>query len=107
MLEPQNTNQWVQNCLWIQILLVAGTIETEHSSVNYIHAAPKSPIRSTNSSAPLAIPRVSKRAAPVSFEFSEKLAGILPDGIDRVFFSGITCDVVHMRHALTEEQKFT
>ncbi|KJE34823.1 omega amino acid--pyruvate aminotransferase [Thalassospira sp. HJ] len=105
-----------------------------------------------------------QRAAPVSFEFAEKLAGILPDGLDRVFFagsgseavdtamkmclayhratgnaqrtrfvsrawgyhgvnlggtslagmvnnrrdfSGITCDVVHMRHTWTEEQKFT
>lgn len=105
-----------------------------------------------------------QRAAPVSFELAEKLAGILPDGLDRIFFagsgseavdtamkmclayhratgnaqrtrfvsrawgyhgvnlggtslagmvnnrrdfSGVTCDVVHMRHTWTEEQRFT
>ncbi|OSQ47710.1 aminotransferase class III-fold pyridoxal phosphate-dependent enzyme [Thalassospira alkalitolerans] len=105
-----------------------------------------------------------QRAAPISFEFAEKLAAILPDGIDRVFFAGsgseavdtamkmclayhratgnaqrtkfvsrawgyhgvnlggtslagmvnnrrdfagITCDVVHMRHTWSEEQRFT
>ena len=105
-----------------------------------------------------------QRAAPVSFEFANRLAAILPDGLDRVFFagsgseavdtalkmclayhrangqgqrtrfvsrnwgyhgvnlggtslagmvnnrrdfSGVTCDVVHMRHTWTEEQRFT
>ncbi|PTW61075.1 beta-alanine--pyruvate transaminase [Breoghania corrubedonensis] len=105
-----------------------------------------------------------QRAAPVSFALAERLAAILPDGIDRVFFgssgseavdsamkiaiayhrakgdaqrtrfvsrswayhgvnlggtslagmvgnrreySGITCDVVHMRHTWNEDQRFT
>lgn len=105
-----------------------------------------------------------QRAAPVSFELARRLAEILPDGIDRLFFgssgseavdsamkiclayhrargeaqrtrfvsrawgyhgvnlggtslagmvgnrrdfSGVTCDVVHMRHTWNEEQRFT
>ncbi|SON56818.1 Omega-amino acid-pyruvate aminotransferase [Hartmannibacter diazotrophicus] len=105
-----------------------------------------------------------QRAAPISFKFAEKLAKILPEGLDRVFFggsgseavdtamklclayhraagegqrtrfvsrnwayhgvnlggtslagmvnnrrdfSGVTCDVVHMRHTWTEEQRYT
>ncbi|MCQ0988737.1 aminotransferase class III-fold pyridoxal phosphate-dependent enzyme [Jiella marina] len=105
-----------------------------------------------------------QRAAPVSFELAERLAAILPEGLDRVFFassgseavdsamkiclayhrakgegqrtrfvsrnwsyhgvnlggtslagmvnnrrdfSGVTADVVHMRHTWTEEQRFT
>lgn len=105
-----------------------------------------------------------QRAAPISFELAERLAGILPEGLDRVFFassgseavdsamkicltyhrakgegqrtrfvsrnwgyhgvnlggtslagmvnnrrefSGVTCDVVHMRQTWTEEQRYT
>ena len=105
-----------------------------------------------------------QRAAPISFELSERLAEILPPGIDRIFygssgseavdsamkiclayhrakgeaqrtrfvsrawgyhgvnlggtslagmvgnrrdFSGVTCDVVHMRHTWNEDQRFT
>ncbi|MBB4020951.1 MULTISPECIES: aminotransferase class III-fold pyridoxal phosphate-dependent enzyme [Actibacterium] len=105
-----------------------------------------------------------QRAAPVSFELAERLAALLPEGIDRVFFgasgseavdsamkialayhrargqgqrtrfvsrawayhgvnlggtalagmvgnrrdfSGATCDVVHMRHTWSEDQRFT
>jgi beta-alanine--pyruvate transaminase len=105
-----------------------------------------------------------QRAAPVSFELAERLAQILPAGLDRVFFgssgseavdsaikialayhrargegqrtrfvsrawayhgvnlggtalggmvnnrrdfSGVTCDVVHMRHTWSEEQRFS
>ncbi len=105
-----------------------------------------------------------QRAAPISFKLAERLSGILPEGIDRVFFgssgseavdsamkiaiayhhakgdaqrtrfvsrswayhgvnlggtslagmvgnrreySGITCDVVHMRHTWNEDQHFT
>jgi beta-alanine--pyruvate transaminase len=105
-----------------------------------------------------------QRAAPISFELAERLAQILPAGLDRVFFgssgseavdsaikialayhrargeaqrtrfvsrawayhgvnlggtalggmvnnrrdfSGVTCDVVHMRHTWSEEQRFS
>ncbi|TFF17850.1 aminotransferase class III-fold pyridoxal phosphate-dependent enzyme [Jiella endophytica] len=105
-----------------------------------------------------------QRAAPVSFELAERLAGLLPEGLDRVFFassgseavdsamkicltyhrakgegqrtrfvsrnwgyhgvnlggtslagmvnnrrefSGVTCDVVHMRQTWSEEQRYT
>jgi len=105
-----------------------------------------------------------QRAAPISFRFAEKLASILPNGVDKVFFggsgseavdtamkmclayhratgqgqrtrfvsrnwayhgvnlggtslagmvnnrrdfSGVTCDVVHMRHTWSEEQRYT
>jgi len=105
-----------------------------------------------------------QRAAPISFELAERLSGILPKGLDRVFFgssgseavdtamkiclayhrakgeaqrtrfvsrawgyhgvnlggtslagmvgnrrefSSVTCDVVHMRHTWSDEQRFT
>ncbi len=105
-----------------------------------------------------------QRAVPISFELAEKLSGLLPEGLDRVFFAssgseavdsaikiclayhkakgepqrtklvsrawgyhgvnlggtslagmvgnrrdfgGITCDVVHMRHTWSEEQRYT
>ncbi|QFT00747.1 Omega-amino acid--pyruvate aminotransferase [Labrenzia sp. THAF191b] len=105
-----------------------------------------------------------QRAAPISFELAEALSGILPEGLDRIFFgssgseavdsaikiclayhkakgepqrtrfvsrawayhgvnlggtslagmvnnrrdfSGVTCDVVHMRHTWNEDQRFT
>jgi beta-alanine--pyruvate transaminase len=105
-----------------------------------------------------------QRAAPISFEFADKLVEILPEGMDRVFFagsgseavdtamklclayhracgqgqrtrfvsrnwgyhgvnlggtslagmvnnrrdfSGVTCDVVHMRQTWTEEQRYS
>ncbi|SFI01326.1 beta-alanine--pyruvate transaminase [Bosea sp. OK403] len=105
-----------------------------------------------------------QRAAPISFELAERLSGILPNGLDRVFFgssgseavdtamkiclayhrakgeaqrtrfvsrawgyhgvnlggtslagmvgnrrefSSVTCDVVHMRHTWSDEQRFT
>ncbi|MBO0902545.1 aminotransferase class III-fold pyridoxal phosphate-dependent enzyme [Jiella sonneratiae] len=105
-----------------------------------------------------------QRGAPISFTLAERLAEILPEGLDRVFFassgseavdsamkicltyhrargegqrsrfvsrnwgyhgvnlggtslagmvnnrrefSGVTCDVVHMRHTWTEEQRYT
>ncbi|MFZ2872733.1 aminotransferase class III-fold pyridoxal phosphate-dependent enzyme [Zavarzinia sp.] len=35
-----------------------------------------------------------QRAAPVSFEFAERLAGILPEGIDRVFFGNSGSEAV-------------
>ncbi len=105
-----------------------------------------------------------QRAAPISFELAERLSGLLPEGLDRIFFgssgseavdsamkiclayhrargqgqrtrfvsrswayhgvnvggtslagmvnnrrdfSGVTSDVVHMRHTWTEEQRFS
>ncbi|MFA5122809.1 aminotransferase class III-fold pyridoxal phosphate-dependent enzyme [Zavarzinia sp.] len=35
-----------------------------------------------------------QRAAPISFEFAEKLAGILPKGIDRIFFGNSGSEAV-------------
>lgn len=35
-----------------------------------------------------------QRAAPISFEFAERLAGILPEGIDRVFFGNSGSEAV-------------